>query len=315
MSLVAWDEVCLPRKEGGLGVKQLEYWNKAALSKLVWTICTNQRSLWVRWAREVLSRGESFWRAQCPTDCAWTWRQILKLRPLLKNAIWMQVGDDKQVSLFYDWWTGDGRFCDVMQKFEIATWGHELTVSQWWNGSDWIILDSFVRRHLVLAQLMKQHRLTQVRDFAVWKPASSGLFTVSSCYNLLHMKRPRVKWHNIVWAGSIYPRHSFILWLVLRGRLKTKALRESRDMRINQTCFLCCSTEEICEHLFLECSFAKEVWRMVLAFLNIKRVPKPWTVEWRWLRRACRSRKFEQRKLKMALAGTKWTVISKEICQ
>ncbi|GLU17268.1 hypothetical protein SLE2022_336490 [Rubroshorea leprosula] len=144
MSLVAWDDVCVPRKEGGLGVKQLLHWNKAALGKLVWNICQHQESLWVKWAQVVLLRGENFWKLKIPADCAWTWRQVLKLLPLLKNIIWMQVGDGRQVSLFYDWWAGELRFCELISKDEIAVLGHDLTVSEWWDGLDWTIPDSFV---------------------------------------------------------------------------------------------------------------------------------------------------------------------------
>ncbi|GKV19162.1 hypothetical protein SLEP1_g29456 [Rubroshorea leprosula] len=74
MSLVAWDDVCVPRKEGGLRVKQLLHWNKVALGKLVWNICQHQESLWVKWAQVVLLRGENFWKVKIPADCAWTWR-------------------------------------------------------------------------------------------------------------------------------------------------------------------------------------------------------------------------------------------------
>ncbi|GLU15242.1 hypothetical protein SLE2022_317490 [Rubroshorea leprosula] len=279
MSLVAWDDVCVPRKEGGLGLKQLLHWNKAALGKLVWNICQHQESLWVKWAHGVLLRGENFWKVKIPTDCAWTWRQVLKLRPLLKNIIWMQVGDGRQVSLFYDWWAGELRFCELISKDEIAVWGHDLTVSEWWDGLDWTIPDSFVRRHPMLVQIIRCQKLSQQVDKAIWKPAKNGLFTISSCYEFLRVKRPKVEWHRIVWAGCIFLRHRFIFWLVLRGRLKTRDLLTSRGMRIEKGCCLCGRYDETCEHLFFYCSFAKEEWRLVLDFLNIHRQPKRWSVE------------------------------------
>ncbi|GKV45242.1 hypothetical protein SLEP1_g52351 [Rubroshorea leprosula] len=136
MSLIALDDVCVPRKEGGLGVKKLLHWNKATLGKLVWNICQHQESLWVKWAQVVLLRGENFWKVKIPANCAWTWRQVLKLRPLLKNIICMQVGDGRQVSLFYDWWACELRFCELISKDEIAVWGHDFTVSEWWDGLD-----------------------------------------------------------------------------------------------------------------------------------------------------------------------------------
>ncbi|GMN58413.1 hypothetical protein TIFTF001_027513 [Ficus carica] len=34
----AWEKTCLPEKEGGLGVRSLEYTNAAFLKKLVWRV-------------------------------------------------------------------------------------------------------------------------------------------------------------------------------------------------------------------------------------------------------------------------------------
>ncbi|XP_074291403.1 uncharacterized protein LOC141618194 [Silene latifolia] len=52
--LVAWDKVCRPKSEGGLGLKQDLLWNKAAVGKLVWWIYTKPELLWVKWVKEVL---------------------------------------------------------------------------------------------------------------------------------------------------------------------------------------------------------------------------------------------------------------------
>ena len=36
---VAWSEICLPKEEGGLGVKDLVVWNKCAMLKHLWCLC------------------------------------------------------------------------------------------------------------------------------------------------------------------------------------------------------------------------------------------------------------------------------------
>jgi len=42
---VAWDRVCTPKKQGGLGVKNLNMWNMAYVAKLVWAIAMKADSL------------------------------------------------------------------------------------------------------------------------------------------------------------------------------------------------------------------------------------------------------------------------------
>jgi len=38
---VAWDQVCLPKKEGGLRIKRITEWNKIALLKHIWNLCND----------------------------------------------------------------------------------------------------------------------------------------------------------------------------------------------------------------------------------------------------------------------------------
>lgn len=102
MTMVAWRTVCLPKGEGGLGLKQIGKWNKAAICKYLWRICSNEESVWVQWSREQLLKGKSLWQVSIPYDAAWTWRKILSMRACVRDQIYMQVGDGRQVSLFYD---------------------------------------------------------------------------------------------------------------------------------------------------------------------------------------------------------------------
>ncbi|GKB63681.1 RNA-directed DNA polymerase, eukaryota, reverse transcriptase zinc-binding domain protein, partial [Tanacetum coccineum] len=46
-SKVNWCSVCKPKVEGGLGIKSLDSWNIALMSKHVWNIITHKESLWV----------------------------------------------------------------------------------------------------------------------------------------------------------------------------------------------------------------------------------------------------------------------------
>lgn len=42
---VAWHLVCVPKQEGGLGLKRIEDWNKAAILKHIWNIFAQAGSL------------------------------------------------------------------------------------------------------------------------------------------------------------------------------------------------------------------------------------------------------------------------------
>ncbi|XP_074314455.1 uncharacterized protein LOC141649671 [Silene latifolia] len=53
--LVAWDRVCLPKQEGGLGLRDLVTWNTVAVGKLAWWVFHGPDKLWVQW---VFSQGD-----------------------------------------------------------------------------------------------------------------------------------------------------------------------------------------------------------------------------------------------------------------
>jgi len=48
LPLVAWDKICRPKQNGGMGLRKTAAVNQAFQSKLIWKIFTNQDSMWVR---------------------------------------------------------------------------------------------------------------------------------------------------------------------------------------------------------------------------------------------------------------------------
>ena len=60
-SLVSLHQVCLPKKEGGLGIKDIVSWNKAAVGKKVWDLPTHKQSLWAVWINRQKLKKLSFW--------------------------------------------------------------------------------------------------------------------------------------------------------------------------------------------------------------------------------------------------------------
>ncbi|CAH9069809.1 unnamed protein product [Cuscuta europaea] len=80
---VAWEDVCLPKKEGGLGIRDTKIWNNALLSRTLWNIHSKQDSLWVRWVHGVYLNG----------GCVWTFvphnrdSQLMKRLVLIRDMI------------------------------------------------------------------------------------------------------------------------------------------------------------------------------------------------------------------------------------
>ncbi|KAK1441015.1 hypothetical protein QVD17_06851 [Tagetes erecta] len=83
---VAWKKVCLPKSEGGLGIRRIGDMNKALMISHIWRLIQNQDSLWVKWIHTVRLRGRNFWEIKIPSSCSWSWRNMLSVRDIIKGG-------------------------------------------------------------------------------------------------------------------------------------------------------------------------------------------------------------------------------------
>jgi hypothetical protein len=193
---VAWDVICRPKKEGGLGIKRVDIWNRAAIAmiKHIWHLCSDRdQSVWTNWVRIYLIKDRNFWSLKPPGDCSWSWRKILKLRPLIHDKI-IRVG------------------------------GNEISP-----------------------------------DTFIWALSPSGMFSIKSAWDFLRPRAPSVFWHKLVWHKKAVPRHAFILWLAVLGRLPTKDVLSKHGHSVGTTCVLCGQEEESLDHLFFSCPFSSSL--------------------------------------------------------
>ncbi|GAV83739.1 hypothetical protein CFOL_v3_27185 [Cephalotus follicularis] len=101
---LAWNKVCRPKEEGGLGIKSTRAWNFAAILKHGWEICHKKKSVWTDWCYEVLLKEENFWHISVRSNCFWSWRKILQCRRILAQNLLYEVKNGKRFSLWFDPW-------------------------------------------------------------------------------------------------------------------------------------------------------------------------------------------------------------------
>ncbi|KAJ8419394.1 hypothetical protein Cgig2_013291 [Carnegiea gigantea] len=77
-------EMCVPKKNGGLGVKNLEVWNQACATKLVWAIAMKKNLLWVRWIHGRYLRDQQCWDFKAPRDAYWYLKKLCGVKNQFK---------------------------------------------------------------------------------------------------------------------------------------------------------------------------------------------------------------------------------------
>ncbi|XP_074298543.1 uncharacterized protein LOC141629441 [Silene latifolia] len=99
-SLVAWEHICQPLKQGGLGFKDLHLWNVATIGKYVWWVANKEDHLWVKWVHIIYIK-QSHWEDYKPgMGSSWTWRKIYQVKELLKQHIF-SPGSDYSIQIGY----------------------------------------------------------------------------------------------------------------------------------------------------------------------------------------------------------------------
>ncbi|KAL0293424.1 UNVERIFIED_CONTAM: putative ribonuclease H protein [Sesamum angustifolium] len=135
---VAWDQICKPKTEGGLGISSLITTNQALILKQLWRILQNDgTSIWVDWVQHYRLRHATIWTLKRTTG-SWSWKKILKLRHLLQRGVIYKVGDGSSFSLWQDIWHERGPLCLSYPRGPAVT-GLPLssTLSSVLQGNQW----------------------------------------------------------------------------------------------------------------------------------------------------------------------------------
>ena len=104
--------------------------------------------------------------------------------------------------------------------------------------------------------------------------------------------KEKVEWHRLLWSSLTIPKHSVIVWMAILNRLPTMDRLISWGIETSGTCCLCQEEVETRDHVFFECNYSKETWRMILSHCGINRVIGKWEEELQWVVRNTKGKKL-----------------------
>ncbi|XP_019163518.1 PREDICTED: uncharacterized protein LOC109159864 [Ipomoea nil] len=88
----AWDKLCVPKKYGGLGFKDLRAFNLAILGKQAWRMLTNTDSLVSRVYQARYYPKQTFFEACLGNNPSYCWRSIMAAKELVCGGVRRRVG-------------------------------------------------------------------------------------------------------------------------------------------------------------------------------------------------------------------------------
>ncbi|XP_022003043.1 uncharacterized protein LOC110900463 [Helianthus annuus] len=315
---VAWKDVCLPKKEGGLGIRSIADVNKALITNHIWSIITKRKSLWVNWLHSYKLKGKSFWDIPSRGSMSWGWRKILSIRELVRPHVWFSIRSGSQTNAWSDNWCECSPLRSFITPRHIANAGFNLQScvadliddhSQWKWPQAWNDL------YPVLINLPVPILEQNMEDRLSWKDLEGNTCSFGSgvVWDSIRNRDGIVSWANMVWFTQCIPRHLFHMWLVCKDKLKTQdrlaAWEAGSETNLRLMCCpLCRYGRDSRDHLFFQCSFASKIWNSVKTMVDLDSVTDNWSSIMIWMAQYAESKKLVHVICKILIAASSYFV-------
>jgi hypothetical protein len=103
MHWMNWNRLCKEKKAGGIGFRDLQFFNQALLAKQGWRLLKCPESLLQTLKIKVFPNC-SFLDATIPTHASYMWRSIAQVRDLIRRGSRWRIGDGENVKIWNDKW-------------------------------------------------------------------------------------------------------------------------------------------------------------------------------------------------------------------
>ncbi|XP_020871402.1 uncharacterized protein LOC110225772 [Arabidopsis lyrata subsp. lyrata] len=100
-------------------------------------------------------------------------------------------------------------------------------------------------------------------EWVIERKSTNG-FSSSKTWEQLRPREDEKAWAPLIWFKGHIPKHAFHLWITNLDRLPTMARLASWGLDVSTVCSLCSASIENRDHLFLECAFARILWKKIL---------------------------------------------------
>ncbi|GJU01387.1 hypothetical protein Tco_1111725 [Tanacetum coccineum] len=225
-SKVAWEIVCLPKDEGGLGIRRLECFNSALMASHIWKLLTLKESLWVKWIHEYKLKGRNFWDYPMRGNMSWGWRKILRLRPVIRRFIWSKLGNGHATSLWFDKWSTLEPLANFVSPRDVARAGLSLKskVSDVLVYGNWSWPNDLVTKYPILPNYNTP--INNELDRLVWSDRFGNIqkFSVSQVWSDIRSRNTRLI--ESVVAKLVVAATAYYIWQERNWRLFQKGKRK-----------------------------------------------------------------------------------------
>jgi len=261
--LVAWEKACLPKEQGGLGIKDLRSFNQCLLLKLLHRLHHPEESAWAKWMADQVNLASL--RGACAGN---HWDSLKELMPVYRAITVTDVGNGVRTSFWLDRWLPAGILMEVFPALYTHSLHKDASVAE--------VLSSQFRAHFAprltraaaaelatLEEITEDIVLTLCPDNRRCKlAAQDGILRAGPVYRAAQHAQSMgdCAFYKFVWQNHAPPRVRFFAWLLVQEKIQCKTNLLLKNIIEDATCNLCMTEMESPDHLILHCPFAKRFW-------------------------------------------------------
>ncbi|XP_008788907.2 uncharacterized protein LOC103706552 [Phoenix dactylifera] len=260
--LVAWEQVCRPTSEGGLGVQSLIERREAFIARHAARFILEPHGFWSQVMAARYGRG-ALGVAQSGRRVSFMWRKIGRYLPSVSAHIRCLIGDGRSIDVTGDSWVDSLPLSSWPTMFDTeAAEGLRVCDLLAPGGVEW---DEARLRLLFGVHLSARIRSLPLPgcggpDVRVWgtsSRASVRLRDLTRAIQPEHEPGPDCTW---IWRSGLHPRVALFLWKVFWDRLPTRAELSRRGWGVPAECGTC-GAEESVDHVIFQCTWARSTWQ------------------------------------------------------
>ena len=274
--LVKWENVCKPKRVGGLGVLNLRKQNIALLMKHLFKFMNREDLPWVKLIWQAHYTHDKIPQNSGSVGSFW-WKDCINILNTFLEIATCAPGDGGTVRLWLDQWT------DEMLRYKLphlCSFAKSQSISLKQAVAICVDEDIADMFHIPLSVVANQQcdqlealltTSTEQNMLDKWTLAPNGKpYSSKRVYDNLmpnELAPPPFRW---IWKSCTLPKHKIFFWLLLQDRLNTRGLLARKNFMIEDyDCVLCNQgVSEDYLHLFFECDFSRNFWWKLLLEWN-----------------------------------------------
>lgn len=174
------------------------------------------------------------------------------------------AGNGKNIFLWqYNRWWGPEPLSKFipMEAISQARFDTCMKLKDMIHNDQWNWPEEWYERFPIIQTIPMPNLHEELKDKYLW--CSSGRcnsYSTNKAWKDWRLNDNKVDWYELIWFSNCTPKHSFIMWIAMHGRLATQDRLAKWYPDRQMVYSLCEACPDSINHLFFECPFSYKVW-------------------------------------------------------